>query len=165
MDRRFLMPAASALALCVTNTACTSLEKQLLGEWIGASADDGETFYRLPYTYTETYDGVTYTYTSNLLLLVQEDGRAAFGNYYEYSSSAGASEREEYLYSGDWERIQGREFLLTFDDGSDEIDMNCTLEKGNADLTCDYTVEFESYSSGTVSYDVRLEMVRGAAEE
>jgi hypothetical protein len=176
MDRRFLMPAASALALCVTNTACTSVQKQFIDDWIGTTLDDGEDFYNLPYTYTDTYAGVTYTTTSNVLLQVLDDGRAAFGSYYEYSSSDGQQEREEYLYSGDWEKAGGREFLLTFEEdlfSGDEIDMNCTLEKGNEDLTCRWEAEFitdVTYQNGSYIYEtetreVILEMVRRTTEE
>ena len=159
MDRRFVMPAASALALCVTNTACTNLEKQFVGNWLGVTFDDGVDFYNLPYSYSDTEDGITYTYTGNFFLQVQEDGRAAFGSYYEYSSSEGASDRDEYLASGDWERGSGREFLLSIaqDGDADDLDMNCTLEAGNDDLTCNFQLSFFSYSYSGGSYSLEEE--------
>ncbi len=144
MDRKYLLPA-SAVALSFT-TGCS---KGIVGDWLATTFDDGDTFYELPQVYTETDEGVTYTYTEGMRLLVQDDGRAAFGGYYVYSGSDGSYEREEYLKSGTWAKSGGT-FLLEFEDDNDEIDLNCTLDGADM-LTCDFesTHTYEDYGDNT----------------
>lgn len=130
VDRRFVLPTLSAIALSATS-GCSS-DKALIGEWTMSSWVYDGVLYRFPREYTYVEGGVTYTYRSGGILLIQEEGRAAFGGYYEYTSSEGDFYHEEYLYTGDWERTERRTWAISIDEF--ELDMDCTL--GDEDLDC-----------------------------
>ncbi|MCA9492477.1 MAG: hypothetical protein KC621_21235 [Myxococcales bacterium] len=145
MERRFALPTLSALALSAAS-GCTS-DAALVGEWtLGTWTYDG-VLYRFPEEYTYVDGDVSYTYTHGALLVVQDDGQAAFGTYYQYTSSEGDFYREEYLYAGDWEKAQRRTWAMSFDEW--ELDMDCTLSDG--ELDCDGEMYGETVTMSFVS--------------
>jgi hypothetical protein len=132
MDRRFVLPAVSGLALVVSGTGCSS-EKKLLGTWsITSYAYDGD-IYKLPYEYTYVDDGVTSTERSGLRLEFKKDGRGEWIQYYDYFSSEGDNYSEEYGYAMDWEKGKGRSFDIEVDEA--DLDMNCTID--GDDMVCE----------------------------
>lgn len=155
MDRTFLVPLASALALGLTS-GCSS--NGIVGEWLGVSVQIDSDFYRLPTVYTNVEDGVTYTETLGLVLVAEVDGRVAAGSYYEYTSSDGLFERDEYLNAGTWEK-SGNAFALTFSDDEDELNMSCTVDRDK--MQCDFTLTYEpGPGSGPTQQVIRWDLER-----
>lgn len=138
MDRTFLVPLASALALGLTS-GCSG--NGIVGDWLLVTGASDTNTVSWPQVFTETYDGVTYTQTFGFLLTAQADGRAAFGQYYEGTSSDGSFEREEYLTAGAWNK-QGDSYELAFPE--EKLDMTCTVER--SDMRCDINALVEQFS-------------------
>lgn len=138
MDRSFVLPAVSGLALVAVGTGCSS-EKKLLGTWSLTSYDYDGYIYKLPYEYTYVDDGITYTEKSGIRLEFKKDGRGEWISYYEYTSSEGDNYSEEYGYSLDWEKGAKRSFDIEIDDI--DLDMNCTID--GDDMVCEGDVDGE----------------------
>lgn len=145
MDRTFLLPLISLTAL--GSSGCGAFQPGIVGDWVGVSyVDSSGSFYNLPYTKSDTYDGVTYTYVSSWTLSAERDGSVVAGTYYQYTDSAGGSERSEDLYAGDWDREDGG-FELRFQESN--LNMDCTVDSG--ELECAMLGEW--YEGATVTFE------------
>lgn len=129
MNRSFALPTLGGVAMSMTS-ACSS---GIVGDWTVTQYSYDGVVYQLPYSYSYASSGVTYTYASGLWLLVQDDGDAAFGVYYAYTSSAGDSYGTSYLYAGTWTK-KGRGFTVDIPENS--LSMDCT-QPARDTLSCE----------------------------
>ncbi len=133
MDRTFVLPMMSTLALCVTG--CTEgggKAADLIGEWKVTEYEYDGYVYKFPVEYSYRERGETYTSIYGFLLEAKDGGRASFGYYYEYSSTGGYYERYGEYYAGDWEEDKG---VFEFDFDDYELKMDCTLDED--DMLCE----------------------------
>ncbi|TVQ89214.1 MAG: hypothetical protein EA397_15685 [Deltaproteobacteria bacterium] len=124
MNREFLIPAMSGLAL--TTTACSG-DGVFLGDWVGATLIyDGAT-YQLPleYEYGDDVDRL------NWLLTNRDDGTTVITYRIEYVED-GATSTYDYPSGGTWERIERREYRIELND--DEVALDCSADSDS--LTC-----------------------------
>ena len=133
MNRTYLLPVfATVTAL---GSACGS---SIEGSWdLTERVYDGTT-YAYPYTTTEVDDGVTYTYTTAISMLVNADETVSLTATYTYSvaGESGNTETDDVertTYSGAWSKGDNKTYAIVFDE--DWLSVTCTLEDG--DLDCD----------------------------
>ena len=128
MKRTYLVPVLSTVA--ALGSACGS---SIEGNWQLTSATYEGTVATFPYMFSETYDGITYTYTSSIDMIISGDNTARLSQTYSYAVDGQPEQTETSSYDGTWDKGENKTFDIGFSEI--ELNMNCTLE--DEELECD----------------------------